>query len=99
MSTFQDTSIKALQENLHQIVYKKQNSESVMISNARHYEALLLAAEAMKTVYTGLIDQVTGDLLSIDLKEAIYHIGSISGAIEIDKDILGTIFGKFCIGK
>ena len=99
LSTFQDTSIKALQENLHQIVYKKQNSESVMISNARHYEALLLAAEAMKTVYTGLIDQVSGDLLSIDLKEAIYHIGSISGAIEIDKDILGTIFGKFCIGK
>ncbi len=99
LSTYQDTSIKALQENLHQIVYKKQNSESVMISNARHYEALLLAAEAMKTVYTGLIDQVTGDLLSIDLKDAIYHIGSISGVIEIDKDILGTIFGKFCIGK
>lgn len=99
LSTFQDQTIKALKENLHQIVEKKQNSESIMISNARHYEALLLAAEAMQTVYKGLNDKLSGDLLSIDLKEAIYHIGSISGAIEIDKDILGTIFGKFCIGK
>tara|TARA_S200000501_G_scaffold349556_1_gene365763 strand:- start:4579 stop:5982 length:1404 start_codon:yes stop_codon:yes gene_type:complete len=99
LSTFQENSIKALQENLHQIVEKKQNSESILISNARHYEALLLAAEAMQTVHKGVNDKLSGDLLSIDLKEAIYHIGSISGAIEIDKDILGTIFGKFCIGK
>jgi len=42
---------------------------------------------------------LSGDLLSLHLKDALYHLGSITGRIDIDKDILGTIFGKFCIGK
>ena len=42
---------------------------------------------------------MSGDLLSIDLKEAINHIGSITGNIDHDEDILGTIFSQFCIGK
>ena len=47
----------------------------------------------------GLENGIPGDLLSIELKESIFHIGSITGKIDTDNDILGTIFGQFCIGK
>ena len=46
-----------------------------------------------------LKNNLTGDLLSIELKEAIRHIGSITGNIDNDQDILETIFSQFCIGK
>lgn len=99
LSTFQKDTLKNLKKQLHQSSQKGFNSQGVVISNARHYEALHKAAEALQTVAEGLKEQRSGDLLSVDLKEAIQHIGSISGTIDIDQDILGTIFGRFCIGK
>ena len=99
LSTFQPETIAHLKTSLHRKIKATQSSESVLISNARHQEALQLAAEALQTVAEGLQHQISGDLLSIDLKEAIQHIGSITGTIEVDQDILGTIFGRFCIGK
>ncbi|MBW7942160.1 MAG: tRNA uridine-5-carboxymethylaminomethyl(34) synthesis GTPase MnmE, partial [Candidatus Kuenenia stuttgartiensis] len=47
----------------------------------------------------GLDSGVTGDLLTIDIRHALHYLGEITGQIEIDRDILGTIFSKFCIGK
>jgi tRNA modification GTPase len=71
----------------------------IIISNARHYEALSESQKAILEVKNGLAIGLSGDLLSYHLKDALRNIGSITGAIDIDKDILGTIFGKFCIGK
>ena len=71
----------------------------IIISNARHYEALSEAQKAILEVKNGLAIGLSGDLLSYHLKDALRNIGTITGAIDVDKDILGTIFGKFCIGK
>lgn len=70
-----------------------------IVTNSRHYEALLLAYKELEKVEYGLKSDLPGDLLSIDLKQVIFHLGQISGDIDVDQDILGNIFGKFCIGK
>jgi len=75
------------------------DENSVIITNARHKEALQNALEALQNVESGMRMGLTGDLLAFHLREALKHVGSITGQIDVDKDILGTIFGKFCIGK
>ena len=75
------------------------NESSLIINNVRHLHALKEALNSIKKVKKGLKNNLSGDLLTIDLKEAINHIGSITGNIDHDKDILGTIFSQFCIGK
>jgi tRNA modification GTPase len=72
---------------------------SVTVSNLRHYEALRQAAEALTFAREGLTEGRSGDLVAHDLRSAIRHIGSITGEIEVDRDILGAIFSRFCIGK
>ena len=71
---------------------------SAVLSGARHYEALTRAREAIGRVSGGLSSAVSADLLAEDLREALHHLGLVTGAVTSD-DILGTIFSKFCIGK
>ena len=73
-------------------------SGDTVLSNSRHYEALHSAGEALRRVAAGLDDGLAADLLSHDIREALYHIGTITGEITTD-EILGSIFSKFCIGK
>lgn len=47
----------------------------------------------------GLDGQLSGDLLSHYIRQALFYIGELTGEVQVDRDILGTIFGKFCIGK
>jgi tRNA modification GTPase len=80
--------------------FKNQAGENaVVITNARHKDALEQAKQALAQVAVGMQMGLTGDLLSLHLKDALYHLGTITGRIEVDRDILGAIFGKFCIGK
>ncbi len=72
--------------------------EGTIVTNIRHYEALSHAAKAIGDIRKGLEDQIPGDLLAIDLRSALHHLGSITGEVTSD-EILGEIFGKFCIGK
>jgi tRNA modification GTPase len=73
------------------------NNETI-ITNTRHYDALLKAFEEIKKVQQGLDDELSGDLLAIDIRQALYHFGEITGEITND-DLLGNIFANFCIGK
>jgi tRNA modification GTPase len=73
--------------------------QSTVITNARHLDALQRVDSSLRDVQAGLLENKTGDLLTVDIRMALFALGEITGAIEIDKDILGTIFGKFCIGK
>ena len=99
ISTKTPEAIHPLQKLLVKIV-KNMNSESnIVINNVRHLHALREALISIKKVKKSLKKNLSGDLLSVDLKEAINHIGSITGNIEHDEDILGTIFSQFCIGK
>jgi len=75
------------------------DENSVIITNIRHKEALQNALDSLQNVETGMKSELTGDLLAFHLRETLKHIGSITGNIEIDRDVLGAIFSRFCIGK
>jgi tRNA modification GTPase len=74
------------------------NSGSVVVSNMRHYEALTLAREALGDAQRALDMNLSGDLISEDIRRIIHHLGEITGDITSD-DILQSIFSKFCIVK
>ena len=69
-----------------------------VISNSRHYEALMKALKAIEEVNMGIKSDISGDLLSIDIRKSIDHLAEITGEITND-DVLGNIFSNFCIGK
>ena len=99
VSTFNDNHIEKLKKLLIENHKELNNNSDIIISNVRHYNALKKALESLDDVEKSLKNEVTGDLLSIDLKESIYQVGLISGKIDVDQDILSSIFSKFCIGK
>ncbi|GAB4139013.1 MAG: tRNA uridine-5-carboxymethylaminomethyl(34) synthesis GTPase MnmE [Bacteroidia bacterium] len=69
-----------------------------VVTNARHVDALRHTASAIERTLSGLQQNIPGDLLAQDIREALYYLGLITGEISSD-DLLGNIFGKFCIGK
>ena len=69
-----------------------------LVSNIRHYQALMDAQIALDRVEDGLASAIPTDLVAQDIREALYHLGSIVGEINTE-EILGNIFGRFCIGK
>ena len=74
------------------------SEQDVIVSNVRHYEALQKALIAIQRVSEGLDLKISGDFLSQDIRECMHYLGEITGQISSD-EILGNIFGKFCIGK
>lgn len=73
------------------------NNET-LVTNSRHYDALLKALEEIERVQEGIDAGLTGDLLAIDIRQALYHFGEITGQVTND-ELLGNIFANFCIGK
>ena len=71
---------------------------NTIITNIRHYEALNNALQALEKIEEGMQIHLSGDLLAIDIRETLYHLGSITGAVSND-ELLGNIFSRFCIGK
>jgi len=74
------------------------NPGDVVVNNVRHYEALQNALKAIQRVIAGIDSGISGDFLYQDIRECMHFLGEITGAISND-EILGNIFGKFCIGK
>jgi tRNA modification GTPase len=74
------------------------DTSSVIVSNARHYEALVKAQEATDRVIHGLANGITSDFVAMDIRMILHYLGEITGQITTD-DVLGNIFSKFCIGK
>jgi tRNA modification GTPase len=73
------------------------NNETI-VTNTRHYDSLLKALEEIQKVQFGLQDNLPSDLMAIDIKQALYHFGMITGEVTND-ELLGNIFENFCIGK
>jgi tRNA modification GTPase len=69
-----------------------------IVSNTRHLEALVRTEETLSKALEGLNTGVTGDFVAMDIRQAMFHLGSITGDISTD-DLLGNIFARFCIGK
>ncbi len=90
-------------EQLKQLLIKAASipdisQNDVIVTNVRHYEALIKAQSAIHRVLEGLEDNISGDFLSQDIRECMHYLGEITGHISND-EILGNIFERFCIGK
>ncbi|MHB9141435.1 MAG: tRNA uridine-5-carboxymethylaminomethyl(34) synthesis GTPase MnmE, partial [Paludibacter sp.] len=70
----------------------------IVVNNVRHFEALQHAHSAICRVIDGIESGISGDFLSQDIRDCMHHLGEITGQISND-EVLGNIFGKFCIGK
>ncbi len=73
------------------------NNETI-VTNGRHYDAMIKALEEITKVQDGIDNGLSGDLLAIDIRQALYYFGEITGEISND-ELLGNIFANFCIGK
>lgn len=73
-------------------------NDETIVTNSRHYDALLKALEEIERVQYGLDTDISGDLMAIDIRQALYHFGEITGQVTND-ELLGNIFANFCIGK
>lgn len=101
LSAKSEKDIQKLKETLFNH-FKEQfafTEQSTILTNSRHVESLENAYNNLQKAQFALKEGLTGDLLSQDLKVALKSIGEITGSIDIDTDILSSIFGRFCIGK
>ena len=98
ISATEKKSVLKLKERLIDEVNLLNPYTDVIISNSRHYEALKKALKAIEEVNKGLKENISGDLLSVDIRRSIEFLAEITGEITND-DVLGNIFANFCIGK
>jgi tRNA modification GTPase len=99
ISAQQDLGLELLKTALtEKVISGGVNTENTIVTNARHYQSLQKLSETLMAIRTGMQENVPGDLLSIDIRECLYHLGEITGQIS-NEDQLDFIFSKFCIGK
>ncbi|WP_068598638.1 tRNA uridine-5-carboxymethylaminomethyl(34) synthesis GTPase MnmE [Vaginella massiliensis] len=92
-------NIDLLKEQLFAQVQLLNNANETIVSNSRHLDVLQKTLAQIQKIRQGMQQGLPGDLLAMDIREALEYLGTITGEIDVDQDILGTIFGKFCIGK
>ncbi len=99
ISALKQDGIEQLKEKLLSLVNTGAlSSGDTIVTNARHYDSLNKALEEIKKVQQGLQANLSGDLLAIDIRQALYYFGEITGQVTND-ELLGNIFANFCIGK
>lgn len=92
-------NVEVLKQRLvDEVIGGSLKAESTIVSNARHYEALRLVHQSLIDIQRGMHDNVSGDLLSLDIRRCLHYLGEITGEIT-NEDQLDYIFSKFCIGK
>ena len=90
--------ISSLRAELVRVARENMHTSAVMLSNARHYEAVSRAHIAIERVQEGLQNNLSGELLSLDLQDCLAALGEVTGQIT-NQEVLSNIFSKFCIGK
>lgn len=99
MSAAQGEGLRALEEALQAGIQRPDRTPGQeILSNQRHYDALSRADLALQAVLEGLSDQRSGELVALDIRSALEALGEITGEVTSD-EVLGSIFGRFCIGK
>ncbi|NNE26660.1 MAG: tRNA uridine-5-carboxymethylaminomethyl(34) synthesis GTPase MnmE [Saprospiraceae bacterium] len=92
-------NIEALKDMVYNIIIDNPEMlDQTIVTNARHVDALGKSREALDAVLNGLNANVTGDFIAMDIRQALHHLGGITGEIHTD-DLLESIFSRFCIGK
>lgn len=90
--------LSTLRDRLTALATSNTSGAAIVVTNLRHYEALRSAGAALEAVRTGLASGLPTDLVASDVRQALHHLGTITGAID-PEDILDHIFANFCIGK
>jgi tRNA modification GTPase len=91
--------VNALKERLvDSVLQGRVNTESTLVTNARHYAALQQVASSLQDIQTGMDNRIPGDLLALDIRRCLHYLGEITGEVT-NEDQLDYIFSKFCIGK
>ena len=99
ISAKEGVGITALKEKLVEIVIGDFSlSDETIVSNIRHYDALIKTATSLQKAKDNLATGITADFVAMDIRQAMFDLGTITGDISTD-DLLGNIFSKFCIGK
>ena len=98
LSAAHGQGIDQLKDLLTAAYQTNDQGHQLVVTNLRHFEALTAAHGALQAVRTGLTNDMPGDLVAVDARQALHHLGEITGAVHAD-DILGHIFSHFCIGK
>lgn len=83
---------------VHTVNFDAANQEDIIVTNARHFEILKKAHEAILRVLNGIDSGITGDFLAQDIRECLHYLAEITGEIS-NYEVLGHIFKNFCIGK
>ncbi|MEZ4933042.1 MAG: tRNA uridine-5-carboxymethylaminomethyl(34) synthesis GTPase MnmE [Saprospiraceae bacterium] len=92
-------NVPYLKEKLYDLaISEKISLESPIVTNARHLEALQKAHDSLTDVLNGLETGITSDFVAMDIRRALSHLGEITGEVGVE-ELLGNIFGRFCIGK
>ncbi len=92
-------NIDHVKKTLYEMVISQRDmTDTTIVSNTRHYDALFKSQEALDQVMQGVRSGLTGDLIALDIRQSLHHLGEITGEIYTD-DLLDSIFGRFCIGK
>lgn len=80
------------------VLHEKVQGENTIVTNARHYHSLQEVHKSLLDVDEGLVNQIPGDLLALDIRRCLHYIGTITGEVS-NEDLLDYVFSKFCIGK
>ncbi|KGO94621.1 tRNA uridine-5-carboxymethylaminomethyl(34) synthesis GTPase MnmE [Flavobacterium subsaxonicum] len=99
ISAKENSGVETLKDKLMSFVNTGalRNNETI-VTNTRHYDSLIKALEEIQKVQFGMHSGIPADLLAIDIRQALYHFGEITGSVSND-ELLGNIFANFCIGK
>lgn len=99
ISASEGNNLEELTNEIIRITNSKQSEQQqVVVTNVRHYEALTKANDAITQVTNALEMGIPGDLVAVDIRQALHFLGEITGEISTD-ELLGNIFSRFCIGK
>ena len=85
-------------ELVDKVIKGSVDTENIIITNARHYEALQQVATSLTDIKKGWDEKIPGDLIALDIRRCLHYLGEITGEIS-NEDMLDYIFSKFCIGK
>ncbi|MCD4665313.1 MAG: tRNA uridine-5-carboxymethylaminomethyl(34) synthesis GTPase MnmE [Bacteroidales bacterium] len=91
-------NINLILDSLSKYVESETISDTTIVSNTRHYEALQKSLEAIQNTEKGFEENIPSDLIATDIRQALHHLGEITGEITTN-EILGNIFSRFCVGK
>ena len=99
ISALNKINIDSLKEKIYQLVFDQKDIwDQTIVANSRHYEALFQTKTSLEAVVHGINAGISNDFIAMDLRQALYHLGTITGEIS-NEDLLDSIFTRFCIGK